>query len=538
MNRGTNRNKGKKVLILDAGEAPYALVAARSLGSAGYNVVLGFPHCTPIFESYSKYCKGYVTYPDPSYALEDFHAFMLNQADKYDFILPLMEKTQLATSMIKDKLEKEGAVIPIPSYHILSIAVNKIAILELASKLHITIPKTLIVYDEPKFNEVIKELGIPFVMKISTEINVPPGKRHFIIRKASEKQFIEKFRRLQKYGVPIIIQEYIDGIGIGASFIFSRSNKLIALFGHRRILEQYPDGGPSAIAETFFHSEVLKQGYKLLKALKWQGVAMTEFKLSKDGKPYFMELNPRFWGTLPLSIASGLDFPRLLVEYYNKEERNNKILNYKLKTFVSIYGLGIFILSSTSKISALKKLFVNIPQIFKYGTPVVRELYKMDIYPEIKRIIHMIRGYIYKNNIAKIDGILFGPAIDYQKLVNFNVKYVVNLCKECETVNIDILKEHGIAYYSFPIEDDSAPPIDAFVFLIAQIDKMLKRGPVYIHCRLGMGRSPMVVIGYLISRGFSIDEAYSIIFSVRPSARLNIIQKKTVYNLYKFYKYK
>jgi len=538
MNRGTNRNKGKKVLILDAGEAPYALVAARSLGSAGYNVVLGFPHSTPIFESYSKYCKGYVTYPDPSYALEDFHAFMLNQADKYDFILPLMEKTQLATSMIKDELEKEGAVIPIPSYHILSIAVNKIAILELASKLHITIPKTLIVYDEPKFNEVIKELGIPFVMKISTEINVPPGKRHFIIRKASEKQFIEKFRRLQKYEVPIIIQEYIDGIGIGASFIFSRSNKLIALFGHRRILEQYPDGGPSAIAETFFHLDALKQGYKLLKALKWQGVAMTEFKLSKDGKVYFMELNPRFWGTLPLSIASGLDFPRLLVEYYEKEERNTKVLNFKLKTFVSIDGLGLFVLTSKSKISAFKKIFASIPHIFKYGIPVVRELYPGDISPEAKRIIHRIKGYIYKNHVAKIDDILFGPAIDYQKLINFDVKSVVNLCKECPTVNIDILRKFGISYYSFPIEDDSAPSIDVFVSLIEQIDKLLKRGPVFIHCRLGIGRSPMVVIGYLISKGFSIDKAYSIIYSVRPSTSLNIIQKKMIYNLYKFYNYK
>ncbi|MCC6019521.1 MAG: hypothetical protein LM601_10850, partial [Candidatus Verstraetearchaeota archaeon] len=146
----------RKVLVLDAGEAPYALVVARSLGSAGYAVDLGFPHGNHTFEAFSRYCKNFLTYPDPSYAIEDFHNFLLSIAGKYNFILPLMEKTQLATSMIKNELEKEGAVIPIPSYHILSIAVNKIAILELASKLHITIPKTLIVYDEPKFNEVIK----------------------------------------------------------------------------------------------------------------------------------------------------------------------------------------------------------------------------------------------------------------------------------------------------------------------------------------------------------------------------------------------
>jgi protein-tyrosine phosphatase/predicted ATP-grasp superfamily ATP-dependent carboligase len=528
----------RKVLVLDAEEAPYALVVARSLGSAGYAVDLGFPHGSHTFGAFSKHCKNFLTYPDPTYSIEDFHNFLLSIAGKYNFILPLMEKTQLATSMIKDELEKEGAVIPIPSYHVLSIAVNKVTVLKLASKLHVPIPKTLIVYDEPKFNDVVKEVGIPFVVKISTEINVPPAKRHFIVRKASEKEFFEKFRQLQKYEVPIIIQEYIDGIGIGASFIFSRSNNLITLFGHRRILEYYPDGGPSAIAETFYNVDALKQGYKLLKALKWQGVAMTEFKLSKDGKVYFMELNPRFWGTLPLSIASGLDFPRLLVEYYEKEERNTKVLNFKLKTFVSIYGLGQFVLTSKSKISAFKKLFASIPHIFKYGIPVVRELYPGDISPEAKRIIHMIKGYIYKNHVAKIDDILFGPAIDYQKLISFNVKSVVNLCKECPTVNIDILRKFGISYYSFPIEDDSAPSIDDLVSLIEQIDKLLKRGPVFIHCRLGIGRSPMVVIGYLISKGFSIDKAYSIVYRVRPSTSLNIIQKKMIYNLYKFYNYK
>ena len=40
---------------------------------------------------------------------------------------------------------------------------------------------------------------------------------------------------------------------------------------------------------------------------------MVEFKLdTKDGGPKLMEVNGRSWGSLPLSIVAGVDFPYLL----------------------------------------------------------------------------------------------------------------------------------------------------------------------------------------------------------------------------------
>ena len=45
----------------------------------------------------------------------------------------------------------------------------------------------------------------------------------------------------------------------------------------------------------------------------WFGVAMVEFKLDpRDGLPKLMEINPRFWGSLPLAIEAGVNFPLLL----------------------------------------------------------------------------------------------------------------------------------------------------------------------------------------------------------------------------------
>jgi predicted ATP-grasp superfamily ATP-dependent carboligase len=52
---------------------------------------------------------------------------------------------------------------------------------------------------------------------------------------------------------------------------------------------------------------------ELLRAMRWHGVAMVEFRLDeRDGSPKLMEVNGRFWGSLPLAVASGVDFPFLL----------------------------------------------------------------------------------------------------------------------------------------------------------------------------------------------------------------------------------
>lgn len=60
------------------------------------------------------------------------------------------------------------------------------------------------------------------------------------------------------------------------------------------------------------------QGYsdQLLQSAKWTGVAMIEFRVTPEGKPFLMEINPRFWGSLQLSVDSGADFPSMLVDLY------------------------------------------------------------------------------------------------------------------------------------------------------------------------------------------------------------------------------
>lgn len=511
---------------------------ARSLGSAGHIVDLGFSYGSRFFAAYSKYCRNYLFYPDPSYALNDFIAFFKALAGKYDFIIPTMEKTQLALSMTKKYLEKMGTTLPIPEHELLSIATRKEKMIEISNKNEITLPKTLLLTEEPELKEVIKEIGLPFIMKASTEMNVPtgPSSRYIVIkREIAQQDFLKKFRQLTQYG-PVILQQCIEGVGIGVSFIFSRHHNLIAFFGHRRLLERFPEGGPSLIAETYFHPEAIMQGLKLLSILNWQGIAMTEFKLGSDGKLYFMELNPRFWGTLPLAIASGLNFPRLLVDYYNSSQESiDPNLATKKRIFVNCLTTPYLFITSLKmrNLSFAKEIFRSTLGIFKHGFPFLVEFEKFDLLPGIKLEAYSFYASLCRNKFSKIGSVFFGPEIPYEKLMEFNVRSIVDLRERSEKTNINI--DGKIKYISFPIKDDSAPELTSFLSLIFIIDQLVKKEPIYIHCRLGRGRAPMVVIAYLISKGIPISEAYSIVYNARPFTYLNLIQKRAIYEIYKNY---
>lgn len=99
-------------------------------------------------------------------------------------------------------------------------------------------------------------------------------------------------------------------------FLLLWDGELLAHFGHRRIREKPPTGGVSVLRESVpVESELLAAATNLLRGLGWRGVAMVELKVdAASGRPYVLEVNGRFWGSLQLAWDAGVDFPRLLVD--------------------------------------------------------------------------------------------------------------------------------------------------------------------------------------------------------------------------------
>jgi predicted ATP-grasp superfamily ATP-dependent carboligase len=135
-----------------------------------------------------------------------------------------------------------------------------------------------------------------------------------VYAKNKEALYSEYLRVHQKYEFPLI-QEYIPpgGVAYGVSALLNDDSEARAIFAHKRIREFPVTGGPSTLRESVWKPDLINLGFKLLKSMEWYGIAMVEFKEDpRDGIPKLMEVNPRFWGSLELSILSGVDFPYLL----------------------------------------------------------------------------------------------------------------------------------------------------------------------------------------------------------------------------------
>jgi predicted ATP-grasp superfamily ATP-dependent carboligase len=118
----------------------------------------------------------------------------------------------------------------------------------------------------------------------------------------------------QHQRIPLpLVQERIPGHGMGVFVLAERGDTRVR-FAHRRLREKPPTGGVSVLRESIrVPEELVEPATRLVAALAWHGVCMIEFRVdARDGTPYLMELNPRFWGSLQLAIEAGVDFPRLL----------------------------------------------------------------------------------------------------------------------------------------------------------------------------------------------------------------------------------
>ncbi len=341
-----------RVLVLDA-QMRNSLAVIRSLGKSGLKVdaaeetrfATGF---------FSKYCEDKYVYPHPSKNTEEFINYMLDLVKKnnYKMIFPITDNTVLPIVLHKDEFS-EHTIVPFPDYATLMKAMNKENTIRMAIDNNIPIPKTYFIKNIEDLR--LDELEYPLILKPVRS----SGSRGVVLCNSKE-ELINKYKyTTKKYGT-LLIQEYIpQGGEIGVYTLFSKESKPVALTVQRRIRSYPVSGGPSTLRETIRDDELVSLSFKLLKAMNWYGLAMVEFRIdSRDGRPKLMEINPRFWGSLQLSILAGTDFPHLLYRLANGDEIN-RLLDYEIGTKCRwvLPGDLLWFLSSPNKIKNLSEFF-------------------------------------------------------------------------------------------------------------------------------------------------------------------------------------
>jgi predicted ATP-grasp superfamily ATP-dependent carboligase len=304
----------RSVLVTD-GEQRAALATVRSLGRAGYRVCVCSPRRRSVAGA-SRYAGFETRTPDP---LADPGGFVESVAElvrrlRIDVVLPITEASLRALLPERDRL---GVCIPFPGPEAFAAVSDKGRVLAVAKTLGMPVPRSVRLDTwGDAWRARLRDLRYPVVLKPTRSVYDEDGRRFAAgARHASdERRLRELLAAFPPAAYPVLVQERVEGPGLGV-FVLLWNGEAVAVFGHRRLRERPPGGGVSVWCESVpVPGPLADASLRLLRALDWNGVAMVEYKTdSRTGTPVLLEINGRFWGSLELAIAAGVDFPRLLL---------------------------------------------------------------------------------------------------------------------------------------------------------------------------------------------------------------------------------
>ncbi|MBC7876521.1 MAG: ATP-grasp domain-containing protein [Anaerolineales bacterium] len=300
------------VLVLD-GDLRHAVDIVRSLGRSMNVTILSKNYHVPA--RYSRFLDSSIVHFIDRGNLEQEVDYLeeLIQKRAFDVIISAGLDGNRVLSYGKERIKKL-AKVPVPSFECFDIAEDKAKTILLAQSIGVSVPTSYFPLSQDNLLHSFSNIKFPVVVKARG------GQGHYgFANNLEQLQSIyaricnEVPDQIKENAWPII-QEYIPG-KIHGFYALMNQGELRACFMHERIHEVPPSGGPSSLAKNYYDEDLVKQGTAILNALKWHGVAMVEFKKDeRDGEYKLLEINPKFWGSLGISIAAGVDFPYILVK--------------------------------------------------------------------------------------------------------------------------------------------------------------------------------------------------------------------------------
>lgn len=322
-----------KVLVLGSDFKNYrsCLTIIRSLGRQGLEVHLGW--CSDDVALSSKYVAR--AHDIPSYSpIDDSwkkELISIVQKENFDLIVPVNEQASTPLETHRADFEQFDSIYLL-NKQAYDIVFDKFKTNELAESLGIRIPEGKRVSDKSEKENILAEFKFPIVLKPKVSFSLENLRiKNYVYKAYNSKELNSCLKLLLKSG-DVLIQENFIGTGVGIEFLAGHGNLLHA-FQHERVHEPLMGGGSSYRKSASLDPELLTATEKLLKALDYTGVGMAEFKVNFKTKDWiFLEINGRFWGSLPLAVSAGADFPYFLYQ----------LMVEKKQQFPQTYRAGLY----------------------------------------------------------------------------------------------------------------------------------------------------------------------------------------------------
>ncbi|NOY85605.1 MAG: ATP-grasp domain-containing protein [Nitrospirae bacterium] len=251
--------------------------------------------------------------------------------EKYTLVIPCSDPTILPLQHHRTAFENLAKIYTLPD-DVFETVFDKTRLTKLAETLGVKVPKSETLTALAQVEQVTKKLGLPIILKPSASFRIGNLRRKNHVRRADNKEEARNLVKGMLRSGAVQAQSYFTGKGVGVEVLVSEGEILLS-FQHERVHEPIGGGGSSYRKSVALKPELLDATTQLMKSLRYTGVAMVEFMVNVETNDWILvEINGRFWGSLPLAIVSGVDFPYALYQ----------LLVENKKDFTNDYRQGIF----------------------------------------------------------------------------------------------------------------------------------------------------------------------------------------------------
>jgi predicted ATP-grasp superfamily ATP-dependent carboligase len=294
-------------------DTPIGLTVIRELGAHGVPVY-GIARTPAAVGLHSRWlARGYLR-PAADDRLRD----LLNKIAEREgapFLLTISEADALFAAS-----NRENGGFPklrplVPPSRILRLVNDKAATCEVAAELGIEIPEKWqpgAAQAEPpqhlKYPCILKWADPGRIAPLLARHDLPLRKTQYCYSPEELRAALHAYAALDRFPM---VQSFAPGFGLG-HLIFMHTGEPLLRFRHQRLSEWPPEGGSSSVCRSLpllENDPLFARSVALLRRIGWEGAAMVEYRHDETtGRSVLMEINGRFWGSLPLANHCGAPF--------------------------------------------------------------------------------------------------------------------------------------------------------------------------------------------------------------------------------------
>ncbi len=227
----------------------------------------------------------------------------LLRAQRYDLVIPCNETALLPLQ--RHAGLSRFARLAIPHDRAIAMLFDKVETRKLARRVGVPIAAGRLLSPSDTAQGLLTEFGTPLVLK--------PRRSYSLDQLASrgKAEVVSEPARLERLLAALdpaetVVEQYFSGQGVGISLL-AGGGRVLQAFEHHRVRE--------LAGESFYRCsaplspDLVAACEAIVAGSDYTGVAMFEFKKKSGGNWILLEVNARPWGSMPLPVALGVDFP-------------------------------------------------------------------------------------------------------------------------------------------------------------------------------------------------------------------------------------